>query len=240
MMQLGGALASWVLGPWSNWPARAYRRNNYQQRLTAVQSHLAECLSESAAGEVRIVSVCAGDGRDVIGVLPSHERREDAKAWLVELDRKSVEAGRRAVLAAGLATHVQFVHGDATDHAAYANLLPCSIVLLCGVLGHVRPDERAETIKRVAQFCEPKGSIIWTRGFRGCESRVREIETLFDEADCERVRRSVTQDQKWAVVTNRYLGPRYEAPTSGRIFTFERLAGRFVAAVLAMLSGGVC
>jgi hypothetical protein len=33
-----------------------------------------------------VISLCAGQGRDLLGVLADHPRREDVRARLVELD----------------------------------------------------------------------------------------------------------------------------------------------------------
>ncbi|GHD35622.1 hypothetical protein GCM10010335_31060 [Streptomyces galbus] len=37
--------------------------------------------------------MCAGQGRDLIGVLAGHPRRDDVRARLVELDEKAEEGG---------------------------------------------------------------------------------------------------------------------------------------------------
>jgi SAM-dependent methyltransferase len=219
-------LISLVWGPWSNWPARAYLRSSYRLRLGEVQAHLSRCLDEAAPGPVYIVSLCAGDGRDVTGTLEAHPRRSDVEAWLVERDWKSVEAGIQSAAGKELRDHVHFILGDATNYATYANLSVCDIVVFCGVLGHVMPCEKAETVKRVAQFCKPGGAIVWTRGLKRGKSRVSDVERLFDQALCEKVRSSVTADGKWGIVTHRYMGPAVERPKCGRIFNFRRVAER--------------
>ena len=78
---------------WSDWPAKAYARAGYQQRLAAVERHLGESLDLAPGGPVRIASMCAGDGRDVLRVVKSHPRRSDVVAWLVELSGNSVADG---------------------------------------------------------------------------------------------------------------------------------------------------
>src|SRR3972149_3936770 len=67
---------------WSGWPEKAYQRERYQQRLLVVQEHLAACLDFALHSPVSILSICAGDGRDVIGVLHSHPYPRDVAAWL--------------------------------------------------------------------------------------------------------------------------------------------------------------
>jgi len=49
-----------------------------------------------------LVSLCAGQGHEVIGVLPDHPRRDDVRAVLVESDPCNVILGRRAAAGQGL------------------------------------------------------------------------------------------------------------------------------------------
>ena len=210
---------------WSGWPQDAYRREPYLQRLRAVQAHLAECLDCAPHGAVRILSLCAGDGRDVIGVLQSSPRRNDVDAWLVELDRQSVADGMRHLRASGLEKVVNFINADATEYATYKNLVPCDITLVCGIWGHVPGNERARLVRALASFCNPGGSVIWTRGISKGKSRLNDIQSQFGGSSWENVRLSFTPDEEWAVGTHRYRGPSLEKPASGRIFNFRRNAG---------------
>ena len=39
------------------------------RRLGAVQARIRDALDQAGPGRIRLVSLCAGDGRDVLGVL---------------------------------------------------------------------------------------------------------------------------------------------------------------------------
>ncbi|HTQ94100.1 MAG TPA: SAM-dependent methyltransferase, partial [Streptosporangiaceae bacterium] len=65
-------------------------------RLRCVRSHLSGAVDRAPAGRVTLVSLCAGQGHDVIGVLPGHPRRDDVRAVLVESDARNVVLARRA------------------------------------------------------------------------------------------------------------------------------------------------
>lgn len=211
--------------PWNGWPEKAYKKDHYQQRLLAVQKHLAECLDIAPPGSVRIISICAGDGRDVIGVLGSHQRRKDVSAWLVELNRKSVAAGVRHTISAGLENAVNFLNEDATLYLTYKNITPSDILLLCGVWGHVPTDERVQLVGAIASLCKPGSTVTWTRGVSKGMARLHEIQSLFSGSSWESVCVSLTSDKNWAVATHRYCGPPKELPESERLFHFKPKAG---------------
>src|ERR1700685_1843412 len=66
-----------------------------------VQGPLRAELERAPAGDGRLISRCAGQGRDVIGVLTGHPRRDDVRARLVELDERNVALARQAGAAGG-------------------------------------------------------------------------------------------------------------------------------------------
>ena len=54
-----------------------------------VPGHLRAELGHAPAVNIRLISLCAGRGRDVIGVLARHPHRDDVRARLVELDERN-------------------------------------------------------------------------------------------------------------------------------------------------------
>lgn len=93
-----------------------------------MQGHLRAELDRAPAGDVRLVSLCAGQGRDVIGALTGHPRRDEVRARLVELDERNVALARRAAQTAGLAG-VEVLQGDAGVTDACAGAVPARIVV---------------------------------------------------------------------------------------------------------------
>jgi hypothetical protein len=210
---------------WVRWPERAYRNESYRSRLRTVQDHVAECIDAVDSGSVQIISICAGDGRDVIDVVRSHRRRDDVRACLIELDEGSVAAGRKRASSAGLQQQVTFVAGDATDLASYQGHVPCDIAIVCGVWGHVPPAERENLVVGLASILRPGGLVVWTRGVGEDLSRANEIRMHFNAPTWEESRMTVTPDGQWAVVTERYRGGAAVVPANGRMFEFRADAG---------------
>ncbi|MET8120768.1 class I SAM-dependent methyltransferase family protein [Micromonospora sp. NPDC005189] len=131
-------------------------------RLTKVQEQVRTALDRAPAGPLRVVSACAGQGRDLIPVLATHPRQADVTARLVELDPRNAAMAEDAARAAGL-TSVQVVVGDAGLTDAYADLVPADVVLLCGVFGNVSDADVRATVGHCAALCASGGTVIWTR-----------------------------------------------------------------------------
>jgi Putative methyltransferase len=131
-------------------------------RLRQVSRWLSEAIDRARPGPVRLVSLCAGQGRDVIGVLPGHPRRDDVHAVLVEANPRLAEAARNAAAQAGLA-QVEVREADAAVVASFADALPADVLLLCGIFGNVSDEDILRTIEASAAMCTPGATVIWTR-----------------------------------------------------------------------------
>ena len=106
------------------------------RRLSWVQDQIRAALDAAPPGPIRAISLCAGQGRDLIGVLADHPRRADVTARLVELDPRNTEVAARLAAEAGLA-QVEIVTGDASLTSQYADLGPADLVLACGLFGNM-------------------------------------------------------------------------------------------------------
>jgi hypothetical protein len=131
-------------------------------RLRQVRQRLSEAIDGAPPGPVRLVSLCAGQGRDVVGVLPGHPRRDDVRAVLVEANPRLAEAARGAAAEAGLA-RVEVREADAAAVASFADALPADVLLLCGIFGNVSEEDIKRTVEASAAMCRPGATVIWTR-----------------------------------------------------------------------------
>jgi Putative methyltransferase len=131
-------------------------------RLERVRAHLRQALDEAPAGPVRLVSLCAGQGHDVIGVLPGHGRRRDVSAVLIEHDERNVAEARRRAAAAGL-PEVAVRQADASRPSQFADALPADVLLLCGIFGNISAAEIARTVAAAPALCANGATVIWTR-----------------------------------------------------------------------------
>lgn len=132
------------------------------RRLVLVQRQVCAVLDRAASGLVRAISICAGQGHDLIGVLAEHPRRADVTARLVELDEHNALLARRAAHTAGL-DGVEVIATDASITDAYAGAVPADLILLCGVFGNISQADIANTIHHLPRLCAPAATVIWTR-----------------------------------------------------------------------------
>jgi hypothetical protein len=135
-------------------------------RLRIVQSMVWDFLDgvpDDHPGPIRIVSICAGQGRDVIDVVSSHPRGGEVSALLVELDPSLVAFARERAARAGVADQVRIREGDASLGHWYAEQLPADLVLVCGVFGNISGADITRTIQILPGWCRPGSAVVWTR-----------------------------------------------------------------------------
>jgi hypothetical protein len=131
-------------------------------RLRLVREHLSRALDEAPAGPVRLVSLCAGQGRDVLGVLPGHPRRRDTSAVLVETNPDNAALARSRAAEAGL-SQVEVREADASRVSGFADALPADVLLLCGIFGNLTPADIQRTVTAAPALCAPGATVLWTR-----------------------------------------------------------------------------
>jgi hypothetical protein len=140
------------------------------RRLDAVQARVSVALDSAPPGPLRAISLCAGQGRDLLEVLAGHPRRDDVRALLVELDQRNADAARARARAAGL-ERVEIVTGDAALTDNYRDMAPADLVLVCGVFGNITLGDIERTVGACCQLCKAGGTVIWTRS-RAAPDRV--------------------------------------------------------------------
>jgi hypothetical protein len=123
-----------------------------------VQRHIRAALDGCAPGPIRLVSLCAGQGHDVLGALEGHPRAADVQARLVELDPVNCAAAR-----ANAPAPVDVVCGDASSTSVYAGAVPAEVVLANGVFGNISDADIEHTVDRLPTLCAPNATVVWTR-----------------------------------------------------------------------------
>jgi hypothetical protein len=156
---------------WRTWHDAYDRPGSWQaQRLAAVQEQIRVALDACPSGTLRVVSLCAGQGRDLLEVLAGHPRRDDVRARLVELDPQNTAFAEELARSAGL-EQVEVVTGDASLTDQYLGMAPADLVLVCGVFGNISDADIERTIDSCSQLCRSGGTVVWTR-HRGAPDRV--------------------------------------------------------------------
>ncbi|HEY9289264.1 MAG TPA: SAM-dependent methyltransferase [Candidatus Dormibacteraeota bacterium] len=135
------------------------------QRLRVVQQRLRERLDALAPGPVRVISMCAGQGRDLIPVLARHPRRADVSAALLEIDHDNAAYARQLAADARLDT-VTVVEADAGSSDPYEPYAPANILLACGIFGNITDGDLENTVGHLSMLCRPGASVIWTRHWK--------------------------------------------------------------------------
>lgn len=180
------------------------------RRVGHVQRLLRDALDAAPPGPIRLLSLCAGEGRDVFGVLPDHPRSGDVTARLVELD--PILAGRARAAAP---SNVEVLEADAGSTACAAGIAPVDVLLLCGIFGNVPTEDIAHTVRSAASLCRPGATVIWTR-YRGTPDVTPRLRQWFVEAGWDEVE---FVDDPSAVGANR-LRPGAPVTETDHLFTF--------------------
>jgi hypothetical protein len=202
---------------WVDWHRGYAEGSPLAMRLQVVQDLIRTTLHESPAGPVRAISMCAGDGRDLLGVLADHPRASDVRARLVELDPELAQRGRDR--AKTVPADVEVVTGDASTTDAYAGSVPAGIVLACGIFGNITDSDIRRTVDHLPALCARDATVIWTRG-TFAPDLTPAIRTWFDAAGFSELAFVAIPGTTVGVGAHRLTSPPRPFEPGVRLFTF--------------------
>jgi hypothetical protein len=191
-----------------------------------VQDLIASALDQLPRGPVRVISMCAGQGRDLITVAHRHRRGADLAGRLVELDPRNVRAARAAIEQAGIGA-LEVVEADAGRSDAYSGAAPADLVLACGIFGNIRDEEIHATVQFLPALCSPGAWVIWTR-HPSPEGILPSIQSWFAEAGFEPTALVAPESPRFGVGAARFVGRATSLRPGVRLFDFaaERPGGQ--------------
>jgi len=190
------------------------------QRLRTIKEQIRAFIDERAGDELRAISVCAGDGRDLLGALAELSNRPRVRARLVELDPELAARARATAAAHGL-TEVEVVCADAGASDVYADAVPADLVLLCGVFGNIAEADVDRLIRALPQLCAPGALVVWTRHRRAPDLTPQIRDWLAGERFSEHAFISPGPDA-WSVGAHSFHGNEQPLERDERLFTFVR------------------
>jgi len=199
---------------WARWHDRYEEDSPLARRLVVVQERIRELLDHAPPGPIRIVSICAGQGRDLLPVVAAHPRRADVHARLVELDPRNIAAIPPV-------PNVEVVRGDAALLSAYEGAVPAEIVLACGVFGNIVAEDIQRTIEHLPMLCAAGGAVVWTRGARGPEDLRLQIRRWFADRGFDE-EFFLAEPDSFGVGVHRFTGEPQPLDSAVTLFTFVR------------------
>jgi hypothetical protein len=196
-----------------------------KERLMAVREQIAAAAAKVTGQSLHLVSICAGDGRDVIGTFAAADARQDVHATLIEAHPALVTRGQAAVEQLGLARRITFRCADATQSSTYVDLRPAHILVLSGVFGNLKARDVQRLIAALPSLCAREASVIWTRNlFDDGEEATQIIRQCFVAADFREEVLVRTPRGLFAVGTQAFRGVRRPLPVNQTLFEFTGLA----------------
>lgn len=185
--------------------------SSLHRRLLLVQQRIREFLDAAPAGPLRVLSMCAGQGRDLLGVLPTHPRAADVRAVLVELDPDNAARARETARSAGL-DGITVLTADAGTTTVYRDIVPVHLALVCGVFGNISDADIHHTITQLPTLCAPGATVIWTR-HREPPDLTPTIRTWFTDAGFTELTFTPLEN-RISVATHRLTTPTTKPPAS--------------------------
>ncbi|RKE06502.1 hypothetical protein C8E86_1322 [Catellatospora citrea] len=186
-------------------------------RLRLVQEHVDEWLDERPEPLLTVVSACAGQGRDLLGVLARRQDASRVRATLIEYDPRNTALARAEAERLGVAVVAKCA--DAGLPESYAGAVPADLVLFAGVFGNIGDADVRRTVAALPRLCAPSATVIWTRT-RRAPDLTPSIRAWFAEAGFTETAFHAPDDVLFSVGVHRLTAAPRPLGSGGRLFRF--------------------
>ena len=204
---------------WHVWHEQYGDQDSSLSRRLEVVRRTADKLVADLGPMQRVLSLCAGDGRDIIPVFARRSPQQRPGLVLVELDPALAATAEQRAREAGV--EVTVVTGDAGVTETWQGWLPVDVLMLCGIFGNISDEDIRATISASSSMVRPGGAVIWTRGYIDERDLRPQVRRWYDAAGF----REITYDEEphgYGVGSNRATEPAAADPLPARLFTFIR------------------
>ena len=188
-------------------------------RLAVVRRRIGQALDDLGPRCRQVVSLCAGDGRDLLPALAVRPALVP-DVLLVELDPSLTRDAAENAAGLGLAG-VLVAEADAGDTAVVADALPADLLLLCGIFGNVVDADIRATLAATPGMVAPGGYVVWTRGWFEHPDLRPQVRRWSLEAGLEEVAYD-GEPARYGVGLYRRPADSAPTPLPDRLFTFVR------------------
>jgi SAM-dependent methyltransferase len=186
------------------------------QRQRDVATMIRTFVDEAPAGELRVLSLCAGDGGDLALALAGHPRLGEVTGCLVEFDAELAERAKAKQVGIGSGLEVRCA--DAGDPANFADVATVDLLMLVGIFGNISDDDIRRTIGAVPSLCKPGATVIWSRHRREPDL-TPQIREWFDAIGCTSTA-VVSPGIGHHCSASEQMGSASNEPLPKRLFTF--------------------
>lgn len=202
---------------WVDWHEEYDQPGSWlQRRLVAVQRRIRQAIDDAPPGPISVLSMCAGQGRDLLGVLADHPRRADVRGRLVELDPRNAATARK-----NAPPGIEVIEADAALTNGYEAVAPVDLALVCGVFGQISDSDIRRTIAELPRLCAANATVIWTR-HRDPPDLTPTVRAWFAEHGFEELGFDTEDGHLFGVGTHRLTGPALPFRRDVHLFTFNR------------------
>ncbi|RAO03697.1 hypothetical protein GAR05_00677 [Micromonospora saelicesensis] len=206
---------------WQAWHEPYADENSpLSRRLRLVQQHIASWLDQRSDERLTVVSACAGQGHDLIGVLASRSDAQRVHGTLLEYDAGNVTAAQAAADQAGL-SNIVIRQADAGQLSSYLGAAPADLVLMVGVFGNISDADVERTVAALPRLCAESATVIWTRARRDSDLTSAVRRWLRDAGFVEQAFHA-PDDVRFSVGVHRFESAPQPLDPAGTIFTFLR------------------
>jgi hypothetical protein len=146
---------------WNDWhiiyddkESAPYKRSLLTQQL--INNYLI-----SHKKNIIILSICSGQARDILPAIAGREDKDRITTYLLDIDKDCLEYAQEYACIHDI-PNVHTINKDASLKESYDDIPKADLIVICGLFGHLVPEDIATTASFLAHISDNDAHVIWS------------------------------------------------------------------------------
>ena len=161
---------------WNDWHIIYNDKESAPYKRSIITQELVNNYLNIHKKNIIILSICSGQARDILPAIAGREDKDRITTYLLDIDKDCLEYAQEYARIHDI-PNVHTINKDASLKESYDDIPKVDLIVICGLFGHLVPEDIATTALFLQTLIEDNATVIWSRNkfFNDHSDNIRNI-----------------------------------------------------------------
>ena len=161
---------------WNDWHIIYDDKESAPYKRSIITQELVNNYLNIHKKNIIILSICSGQARDILPAIAGREDKDRITTYLLDIDKDCLEYAQEYARIHDI-PNVHTINKDASLKESYDDIPKVDLIVICGLFGHLVPEDIATTALFLQTLIEDNATVIWSRNkfFNDHSDNIRNI-----------------------------------------------------------------
>ena len=147
---------------WNDWHSIYDDKESAPYKRSIITQELVNNYLNIHKKNIIILSICSGQARDILPAIAGREDKDRITTYLLDIDKDCLEYAQEYARIHDI-PNVHTINKDASLKESYDDIPKADLIVICGLFGHLVPEDIAATALFLQTLIEDNATVIWSR-----------------------------------------------------------------------------